>query len=125
MKTIAVLGAGKIGESLLAGLLDSGRSPAELLFTERFEQRAAELTARYGIECVDVATAAERADVLVLAVKPQDIDPLLDEVAPVAGADRLVVSMCAGLPTKLFEQRLAPGTPVVRVMPNTPMLVGE
>ena len=42
MKTIAVLGAGKIGESLLAGLLDSGRSPAELLFTERFEQRAAE-----------------------------------------------------------------------------------
>ena len=125
MKTIAVLGAGKIGESLLAGLLDAGRAPAELMFTERYSQRAAELTGKYGIEHVDVPTAANRADVLVVAVKPQDIDPLLDEVAPLLGPDKLLVSMCAGLPAKLFERRLAEGTPVIRVMPNTPMLVGE
>jgi pyrroline-5-carboxylate reductase len=125
MTTIAVLGAGKIGESLLSGLLHAGHAPAELLFTERHPQRAAELAKQYGIENVEVSSAAGRADVMVVAVKPQDIDPLLDEMGPVMSPDKLVVSLCAGLPTKLFESRLPEGTPVVRVMPNTPMLVGE
>lgn len=125
MTTIAVLGAGKIGESLLSGLLKAGRAPSELLFTERYPARAAELTERYKVDGVDVATAAERADVLVIAVKPQDIEPLLDEISPIVSRDTLVVSLCAGLPTHLFERRLTDGVPVVRVMPNTPMLVGE
>lgn len=125
MTTIAVLGAGKIGESLLSGLLAAGRKPADLLFTERYPRRAAELGERYGIEHVDVADALRRADVLVVSVKPQDIEPLLDEVAPSLDPHQLVVSMCAGLPTKLFERRLPAGAPVVRAMPNTPMLVGE
>jgi pyrroline-5-carboxylate reductase len=125
MSTIAVVGAGKIGESLLSGLLHGGRSVDELLFTERHPERAAELTARYGIAAVEVGEAAKRADVLVIAVKPQDIDPVLDELAPLAGPDSLVVSLCAGLPTSLYERRLTAGVPVVRVMPNTPMVVGE
>ncbi len=122
---IAVLGAGKIGEALLSGLLHGGRQPAELLFTERYPARSAELTGAYGIRGTDVPTAAAEADVLVVAVKPQDIEPLLDELAPVVDAATLVVSLCAGLPTALFERRLPAGVPVVRVMPNTPMLVGE
>ncbi|TDQ05588.1 pyrroline-5-carboxylate reductase [Labedaea rhizosphaerae] len=125
MTTIAVLGAGKIGEALLSGLLAGGRTPDELLFTERYAERSAELTKRYGVHAVDVPTAAARADVLVIAVKPQDIEPVLTELAPVIGADRLVVSLCAGLPTSLFERMLPEGIPVVRVMPNTPMVVGE
>ncbi|CRK60218.1 Pyrroline-5-carboxylate reductase [Alloactinosynnema sp. L-07] len=123
--TIAVLGAGKIGEALLSGLLHGGRSADELMFTERHPERSAELTNTYGIRCTDVPTAAKDADVLVVAVKPQDIEPLLDELAPVVGSDTLVVSLCAGLPTALFERRLSTGVPVVRAMPNTPMLVGE
>lgn len=125
MSTIAVLGAGKIGEALLSGLLHGGRSVDDLLFTERHPERAAELTARYGIAAVEIPEAAKRAEVLVVAVKPQDIEPLLEELAPLVGADSLIVSLCAGLPTSLYEQRLPPGVPVVRVMPNTPMLVGE
>lgn len=125
MTTIAVLGAGKIGESLLSGLLHAGREPGDLLFTERSAQRAAELTERYGIKHVDIAGALAHADVVVVAVKPQDIEQLLDEMVPAVTPEQLVVSMCAGLPTKLFERRLAENTPVVRVMPNTPMLVGE
>lgn len=125
MSTIAVLGAGKIGEALLSGLLHGGRSVGELLFTERHPERAAGLTARYGIAAVEIPEAAKRAEVLVIAVKPQDIEPLLEELAPLVGADSLIVSLCAGLPTSLYEQRLPPGVPVVRVMPNTPMLVGE
>ena len=122
---IAVLGAGKIGEALLSGLLKAGRPADDLAFTERYPERAAELTKRYGVRAVDVPTAAREADVLVVAVKPQDIEPLLDELAPVITPDTLIVSLCAGLPTKLYERRLPDGTPVVRVMPNTPMLVGE
>ncbi|WP_216210748.1 pyrroline-5-carboxylate reductase [Amycolatopsis aidingensis] len=125
MTTIAVLGAGKIGEALLGGLLHGGRRAEDLMFTERHEERAAELTQRYGVAAVTVPEAAKRAEVLVVAVKPQDIEPLLDELAPLAGPDSLVVSLCAGLPTALYERRLAEGTPVVRVMPNTPMVVGE
>jgi pyrroline-5-carboxylate reductase len=125
MTTIAVLGAGKIGEALLSGLLSGGRRAEDLVFTERYQERAAELTKRYGVRAVDVPTAAAAADVLVIAVKPQDIEPLLDELAPVVTDRTLVVSLCAGLPTALYERRLAAGVPVVRVMPNTPMLVGE
>jgi pyrroline-5-carboxylate reductase len=122
---LGVLGTGKIGEALLSGLLAGGRRPDELMFTERHRERAAELTTRYGVRAVDVATAAKEAGVLVVAVKPQDIEPLLDELAPAADERTLVVSLCAGLPTSLYERRLADGVPVVRVMPNTPMVVGE
>ncbi|CAM2879933.1 pyrroline-5-carboxylate reductase [Saccharomonospora xinjiangensis] len=125
MGTIAVLGAGKIGEALLSGLLSGGRAPEDLLFTERHPERATELKERYGITGVTVKEAAERADLLVVAVKPQDIEPVLADLAPLLRPQSLVVSLCAGLPTALFERRLPSGTPVVRVMPNTPMLVGE
>ncbi|MGH3991156.1 MAG: pyrroline-5-carboxylate reductase, partial [Pseudonocardiaceae bacterium] len=125
MTTIAVLGAGKIGEALLSGLLDAGRSPDDLLFTERYPDRAVALEKTYGVRAVDTATAVREASVLVVAVKPQDIDPLLAELAAVIGPATLVVSLCAGLPTGLYERRLPDGVPVVRVMPNTPMLVGE
>jgi pyrroline-5-carboxylate reductase len=125
MTRIAVLGAGKIGEALLAGLLAGGRSADDLVFTERHPERAAELTSRLGVEAVDVATAAQRSDMVVVAVKPQDIAPVLTELAAALRAGTLVVSLCAGLPTALFEGALPAGTPVVRVMPNTPMLVGE
>jgi pyrroline-5-carboxylate reductase len=122
---IAVLGAGKIGEALLSGLLQGGRRVGELMFSERHPERAAEMTSRYGIRAVDVATAAKDAEVLIVAVKPQDIDALLDELAPVISPPTLVVSLCAGLPTALYERRLPNGVPVVRVMPNTPAVVGQ
>jgi pyrroline-5-carboxylate reductase len=125
MTRIAVLGAGKIGEALLAGLLAAGRSPADLAFTERHPERAKELAERLDVPALDVPAAAQRSDVLVVAVKPQDIDPLLAELAPAIRPGTLVVSLCAGLPTSLYERVLPAGTPVVRVMPNTPMLVGE
>jgi pyrroline-5-carboxylate reductase len=125
MTRIAVLGAGKIGEALLAGLLAAGRSPADLAFTERHPERAKELSERLDVPALDVPAAAQRSDVLVVAVKPQDIDPLLAELTAALRPGTLVVSLCAGLPTALYEQVLPAGTPVVRVMPNTPMLVGE
>ncbi|NJP68743.1 pyrroline-5-carboxylate reductase [Streptomyces spiramenti] len=122
---IAVLGAGKIGEALLGGLLRGGRPPARLLATARRAERAEALRARHGVEVVTNAEAAARADTLILAVKPQDMATLLTELAPHTAPDRLVISAAAGITTAFVEERLQPGTPVVRVMPNTPALVDE
>ncbi|MBO1417473.1 pyrroline-5-carboxylate reductase [Streptomyces sp. FH025] len=122
---IAFLGTGKIGEALLSGLLRAGKAPADVLVTARRPERAAELTARYGVVAVSNAEAAKLADTLILAVKPQDMGTLLEELAPHISPDRLVISAAAGVPTAWFEERLAAGTPVVRVMPNTPVLVDE
>ena len=127
MTSVAVLGAGKIGEVMLSGLLRSGWPAERLLATARRPERAAELTERYGIRVVDTATAVGAADVLAIAVKPQDDGALMAELGPLlAGApERLLISMCAGLPTSFFAKWLPPSTPVVRVMTNTPALVDE
>ncbi|MEU3495471.1 pyrroline-5-carboxylate reductase [Kitasatospora cineracea] len=122
---IAFLGTGKIGEALLSGLLRAGTAPADVLVTARRSERATELADRYGVGTATNAEAAKLADTLILAVKPQDMGALLDELAEHVAADKLVVSAAAGIPTAWFEERLAPGTPVVRVMPNTPVLVDE
>ncbi|HET6858085.1 MAG TPA: pyrroline-5-carboxylate reductase [Streptomyces sp.] len=124
-QTVAFLGTGKIGEAILSGMIRAGWSPADLLVTTRRSERAEELRTRYGVEPVTNAEAAKRADTLILTVKPQDMGKLLDELAPHVPADRLVISGAAGIPTAFFEERLAPNTPVVRVMTNTPALVDE
>jgi pyrroline-5-carboxylate reductase len=122
---IAVLGTGKMGEALLSGMLRAGRSPADLLFTVRRPDRAELLRDRYGVDAVSNAEAAKSADTLLLTVKPQDMGVLLEELAPHVPQDRLVVSVAAGKTTAFIEQRLTEGTPVVRVMSNTPVLVDE
>ena len=120
---LAIIGGGKIGEALLSGLLRRDAGP--VVVCERSPQRAAELSARHGVDAVDLAGAAARARVLLVAVKPQDIDGLLAALAPHVGAEHLVVSVAAGVPTARIEAALPAGTAVVRVMPNTPALVDE
>ena len=122
---VAVLGAGRMGEALVSGLLRAGRPSADLLVTARRPERAQALRERYGVEPVTNAEAAKTADTLLLTVKPQDMAALLEELGPHVPADRLVVSVAAGIPTGFLERRLEEGTPVVRVMSNTPVLVDE
>lgn len=123
--TVAVLGAGVMGEALLSGLVRAGRRVDELLVTERRAERAAQLTERYGVQVVSNVEAVKRADTVVLVVKPQDMGALLEEIAPVVRPDQLVVSLAAGITTGFVEARLPDGVAVVRVMPNTPALVDE
>ena len=124
-RVIAILGAGKMGEALISGLLRAGRPPAGIVAVARRPQRSAELHERYGIGVMAAAEAAKAADILLLTVKPQDMAGLLDEVAPSVPAGRLVISVAAGITTSFIERRLASDTPVVRVMSNTPVLVDE
>ena len=122
---IAILGAGKMGEALISGLLRAGRNPVEVLAVVRRPDRAAQLRETYGVEVVTAADAAKAADTLVITVKPQDMTVLLDEIAPHLPADRLIISVAAGIPTRVIERRLGGEVPVVRVMSNTPVLVDE
>ncbi|GAB2690477.1 pyrroline-5-carboxylate reductase [Thalassiella azotivora] len=124
-RTVAVLGAGVMGETLLSGLLRAGWDAGDLLLTERREDRAADLSRRFGVRAVDNVEAARTADTLVLVVKPQDIEALLAEIGAHLRDDVLVVCIAAGISTSFVEQRLPEGVPVVRVMPNTPALVDE
>jgi pyrroline-5-carboxylate reductase len=110
---------------LISGLLKAGASPDDVLITERYEARAQELTQRYGVKAVSNAEAAKLADTLVIAVKPQDMDALLAELSTSVTPDRLIVTIAAGVPTAVIEKRLVEDVPVVRVMSNTPALVGE
>jgi pyrroline-5-carboxylate reductase len=122
---VAILGAGKMGEALLSGLLRSGRQAADLLFTEHHHERCVLLEERYGVRAVSTREAAETADTLLLAVKPQEMGTLLDELGAHVSPKNLVISIAAGIPTSFIESRLPSSVPVVRVMSNTPVLVDE
>ena len=126
-RRIAILGCGKIGESLLAGLLSTGwREPGEIVATARREERAAELRDRHGVQAtLSNEEAVAGAGLVVLAVKPQDFDILLGEIGPSLSPEQTVLSVAAAIPTSAIEQRLAAGVPVVRAMPNAPSTVHE
>jgi pyrroline-5-carboxylate reductase len=121
---IAILGTGKIGESLLAGLRSSDW--ADIVASARREERAGELRERYGVEATTSNVEAIReADVVVLAVKPQDIESLLGEIGHLLTPEQTVLSIAAAIPTARIERHLAADVPVVRAMPNTPATVHE
>jgi pyrroline-5-carboxylate reductase len=126
-RKIAVLGAGRIGESLISGLLSSGwREASEVFATTRREERVAELRERYGVEAtLSNHDAAAGAALVVIAVKPQDIEGLLGEIGTLVLPEQTVLSIAAAIPTSRIESRLSTGVPVVRAMPNTPSTVHE
>jgi pyrroline-5-carboxylate reductase len=125
MDSIAILGGGKIGEALLSGLLRGERTAADIVVSEKHPERAAYLADTFGVQVTEVGDAVKRADTLLVAVKPQDIDALLAEVAQVVETRHLVVSVAAGVTTRHIEKALPDGVAVVRCMPNTPALVDQ
>jgi pyrroline-5-carboxylate reductase len=125
--TIAIIGGGRLGESLLRGLLSSGwRTPDELLVTARRPERRTELNERYGVRSdVSNSDAVAAADLAVLSVKPQDIDAVLAEIAPSVTGEHTLLTVAAGVTTASIEAQLPDGARVVRAMPNAPALVHE
>jgi pyrroline-5-carboxylate reductase len=122
---VAVLGLGKIGAILLQGLLKAGLAPAHARATVRHAERAATLSGRLPVAVdTDNRAATRGADVVVLAVKPQNVGELLEQIRSEISPSKLVVSVAASVPTSYIESRLEKGVPVVRAMPNTPCQVG-
>lgn len=125
-KRIGLLGGGNMGEALVRGLLRTGLVPPEALFvTDVRTDRLDELRQRFGVPTLlDNVELVRRADVVVLAVKPQSLPEVLREIAPVVPG-RLLISIAAGVPTAAIRGRLGSGVRLIRVMPNTPALVLE
>src|SRR3954470_16262531 len=124
-KRIAVLGAGHMGSALLRGILASGWGRrGRLVATHPKTAKAAALRHELGIRVIgDNREAAKNADIVILAVKPQILDAVLVEIAPVVSRGRLVVSIAAGFPTERIEAVLADRVAVVRAMPNVAAVV--
>ncbi|MDQ1744196.1 MAG: pyrroline-5-carboxylate reductase [Pseudonocardiales bacterium] len=122
---LAIIGGGKIGEALLSGLLRKSAGPDDILMVEHYPERIRYLSERYRIRVVEVAEAVQSCSTILIAVKPQDIDRLLHQLADLVTAEHLIVSVAAGITTARIERGLPAGPAVVRCMPNTPALVDE
>lgn len=125
-QTIAFIGAGNMAEALVKGLLRAGvATPQEIICTDRRVERGPELTQKYGVRFSQANLAAvKEAGIVVLSVKPQVMDKVLDEIGPALDASKLVISIAAGIPILAIERKVGHGVRVVRTMPNTPALVG-
>jgi pyrroline-5-carboxylate reductase len=125
-KKLAILGSGNMGEALVKGLLRAGKVPPEsLVCTDERAERREELQKRYGVHVSgDNRAAVAGADIVVIAVKPQVIDAVLEAIAPAVDAKKLVISIAAGVPIAALARKLGAGVRIIRTMPNTPALVG-
>jgi len=125
-KKIAFLGTGNMAEALVKGLLGAGTASAEeIVCAEPRLERREEIALRYGVKVIGSnLEATEQADVVVLSVKPQTMEQLLDEIAPAVDHRKLVISIAAGVSIAAIARKLGGGVRIVRTMPNTPALVG-
>jgi pyrroline-5-carboxylate reductase len=127
---IAIIGGGNIGEALLSGLLRAGRQTKDLVIAEKDPARAKYLAEKYSVRVSSVGDAAENAVYVVVAVKPSDVESVVGEIAEAVAradnesAEQVFVTVAAGVSTAYYQSRLPAGAPVVRVMPNAPMVVG-
>jgi len=125
-KRIAVLGAGKIGGILLRAFLEQKLvQPKRVCATVRHADKARALATQLGINVsTDNRAAVREADIVVLAVKPQAVKEILDEIKPEMNPDKLIVSVVASVSTQLMEKQLGMDIPIIRAMPNTPCAIG-
>lgn len=126
-KKISIVGGGNMGEVIAAGIISAGLIPAkDLTITDIVTDRLNHLKKKYTITVTtDNKTAVKTADIIILAVKPQAMGNVLSELATAVTKTKLVISIAAGIPALFIESYLKKGTRVIRVMPNTPALIGE
>ncbi len=122
---LAMLGAGRMGQAVLAGLIGAGWPPERITASDAHAPTAASVAERFGIEIAEAPAAVAHADVVVVAVKPHDVAGLLDDISASLVPGATVISLAAGLTTATLAAHLPAGTALVRVMPNTPALVGQ
>lgn len=122
---IGVIGAGVMGEALISALISAGVSASSITISEKRDDRAKELVDKYGIVVDALAANVSKAQVLLLVVKPQDISTVLTDIKGLIDPSTLIVSFVAGKKIEFISSLLDGRNPVIRVMPNTPTLVGE
>ena len=123
-KTIAFIGAGNMGEALIRGLLErQAVTPSQIFAADISEERLRYFEGKFGIRVTtDNAQAAGAAEIVLLAVKPQQMSDVLSKLKPKSSA--LIISIAAGISTSRIEKEIGGKARVIRVMPNTPALIG-
>lgn len=121
---VGIIGVGVMGEALLAGLVNSGFAKSQISFAEKREERATEISAKYGATHKEIKDLASSSDVVLLVVKPQDLGSLLSEYGQDFKSGSLLVSFAAGKTTTFIAGHVGREVGIIRVMPNTPTLVG-
>ena len=127
-KTIAFLGAGNMAEAMISGTVQSGKIPAEQVIVSNRSNlgRLQEMKAKYDITALTKDDLPfEEIDILILAMKPKDIDKALDSINDLVRNDTVIMSVLAGITTSHMEEQLPAGQPVIRVMPNTSSMLKE
>lgn len=125
-KSVGFIGAGMMGEAIARGLMKAGMSADKMTAADPDEGRRRLFHHELGIPVSgDNRSVAQSADILVLAVKPHVVAEVLGDVADVVKHGQLVISIAAGVTTSTIEDRLHAKVPTIRVMPNTPCLVGQ
>ena len=124
-RKLALIGGGNMGEAILKGLIAAHLiTPRDITVTDVLEARLLYLRETYAVRALtDNAKAVSEADLVILALKPQDIVPTIQGIAPAMHDQQVVISIAAGVPTARIEAAFAKQVRVVRVMPNTPALV--
>ena len=121
----AFIGGGNMAEALIKGLLSGlGVTPQQIMATDVVPERRTYMHTTYGITAsADNKHAVQESTVVILAVKPQIMPMILEEIAPVVNSEKLVISIAAGITLQTLQRALGDSRRVVRVMPNTPALV--
>lgn len=121
---IGVIGAGVMGEALIAALIRSGVSTTDISFAEKRDERAQELEVRYSIAHLSLPELLAKASTILLVVKPQDMQATLREMGNQCDEKTLLISFAAGKTIESIADEMGGNHPIVRVMPNTPALIG-
>ena len=123
---VAILGAGKIGTILMQAMVQKGLLSKTLIHaTVQHPEKVETLNNDLGIEVgTDNADAVRNSQIVLVCVKPQTVAQVMEEIAPVATVDKLIISVAASVPTDYMEKRLTANVPIIRAMPNTPALLG-
>ena len=124
-KQVAVIGAGVMGEALISALITYGISPSAITISEKRAERAAELMESYKVSNAELIDNVAKSDLILLVVKPQDMATVLAEIKTAIRKGVLIISFVAGKQIRdIADQIGTSANPVIRVMPNTPALVG-
>ena len=126
-KNLGLIGVGNLGASILRGLLAADRDNVEKIFI--YDERVEQTRDFEGIPEIEVCEGneevAKNSEVLILAVKPDDVRGVVELIAPLMNERKLLISVAAGVPTRVIEAYLGVTRKVIRVMPNIGARVGE
>ncbi len=121
MHKIGIIGGGNMGEAILSSI----RQKCFVSVTEKDSSRSEYLRLNYKGNVVDLPELISSSDIIIIALKPQDIEPVLKEMSPLLDKDKLIISIAAGITTAYLEKNLGKKVKVIRAMPNMPAMIGE